>query len=58
MSKATITFEDNSDELTITIDFDGTPDAASMAHIAAAACYVQTTKKIQEGQDNADATKA
>ena len=55
MSKATITFEDNSDELTITIDFDGTPDAESMAHIAAAACYVQTTKKIQEGQDNESA---
>lgn len=55
MSKATITFEDNGDELKMSIDFDGVPNAESMAHIAAAACYVQTTKKIQEGQDNESA---
>jgi len=55
MSKATITFEDDGDELKMSIDFDGVPNNESMAHIAAAACYVQTTKKIQEGQDNESA---
>lgn len=58
MSKATITFEDNGEELKMSIDFDGVPNYESMAHVAAAACYVQTTKKLQEGQYNADATEA
>lgn len=57
MSKATITFEDDGDELKMSIDFDGAPNDESMAHVAAAACYVQTTKKLQEGQDNADAAE-
>lgn len=58
MSKATITFEDDGDELKMSIDFDGVPNDESMAHMAAAACYVHTTKQLQEGQDNADATEA
>ena len=55
MSKATITFEDNGEELKMSIDFDGVPNDESMAHVAAAACYVQTTKKLQEGQYNESA---
>ena len=53
MSKATITFEDDGDELKMSIEFEGGPSDDSIAHVAAAACYVQTTKKLQEGQDNA-----
>lgn len=55
MNKATITFEDNGEELKMSIDFDGAPNDESMAHVAAAACYVQTTKKLQEGQYNESA---
>ena len=55
MSKATITFEDDGEELKMSIDFDGVPNDESLAHMVAAACYVQTTKKLQEGQDNAEA---
>lgn len=57
MSKATITFEDVNDTLEMRIDFDGTPNDESMAHMAAAAVYVETTKKLGE-VNNADATEA
>ena len=48
MSKATITFEDVNDTLEMRIDFDGIPDDKSPAHLAAAAVYVEATKKLGE----------
>ena len=48
MSKATITFEDVNDTLEMRIEFDGAPDDNSSAHLAAAAVYVEATKKLGE----------
>lgn len=57
MSKAMIVFEDVNDTLKMSIEFDGTPDDNSSAHLAAAAVYVEATKNLGE-VDNADATEA
>lgn len=57
MNKATITFEDDGEELKMSIDFEGGVNDESMAHLAAAAVYVEATKKLNE-VENADATKA
>ena len=57
MSRASIIFEDVNDTLEMRIEFDSAPDDNSSAHLAAAAVYVEATKKLGE-MDNADATEA
>ena len=57
MSRASIIFEDVNDTLEMRIDFDGIPDDKSPAHHAAAAMYIEASKKLGE-VDNADAAEA